>query len=174
MCTSAFRAQIRANENTKNRVIVSGFAKKRASFKAKSAYVYAIRAVSGERAFKLSAWDLGRFAFFREIRTACAFWALFGALILGESYLVFGLLARFASSAFLLITAVCAVSVRFLRAQKPRVPLWFAHKFREKRSRNPRVPPWFAYDSRVLLCLISANHDGRRGFRRLLCALILS
>ena len=64
MCALDFRAQIRDPENTKNRVIVSGFAKIRANFKAKSAYVYAIRALSGERAFSLSAWDLGRFAFF--------------------------------------------------------------------------------------------------------------
>ena len=77
MCTLDFRAQIRDPENTKNRVIVSGFAKICANFKAKSAYVYAIRALSGERAFSLSAWDLGRFAFFREIRTACAFFRAF-------------------------------------------------------------------------------------------------
>ena len=77
MCTLDSRAEIRAPENTKNRVIVSGFAKFRANFKAKSHYVYALCALSGERAFSLSAWDLGRFAFFREIRTTCAFFCAF-------------------------------------------------------------------------------------------------
>ena len=77
VCTHDSRARIRAPENTKNRVIVSGFAKNRAIFKANSAYVYAIRALSGERTFSLSAWDLGRFAFFRVIRTACALFRAF-------------------------------------------------------------------------------------------------
>ena len=61
----------------KKRVIVSGFAKNRAIFKANSAYVYAICALSGERVFSLSAWDLGRFTFFREIRTVCAIFRAF-------------------------------------------------------------------------------------------------